>query len=385
MRLHLILATIATTVTQQPGICPHCGSRHIGHWQTVSKPVRDTRLTAVTAERHYCRVCGVTFRVYPTGVTRDQTSQRLQSVAIMLYLLGLSYRAVESAMTAMGHPLSYGSVYAIVQQAADHVPGLRREQVFAGLHTAALGADVTTVKVKGRWLPLGLTVDDVTGQVLTLDQLSDQEAETLVQWLTPIAEQVGAQLLVTDDADGFKAVATRLGLPHQVCKAHVRRNTDALVEQMRALLRETDPSLAAIGLSSEQAIADLQRLQQMAIERRPEQVAELRALHGRYRHAAAPREGEKASVAYRLRLLFLDRWNLWPRLTRYRVWQGANGETIDGTNNGCERGIGWWVKERYRSMRGYKRTRSAVNVSRFLIWCGNHLAIGGADLRLVLR
>jgi hypothetical protein len=82
--------------------------------------------------------------------------------------------------------------------------------------------------------------------------------------------------------------------------------------------------------------------------------------------------------------LFLDRWNLWSRLTCYRTWRGANGETLDGTNNGSERAIGWWVKERYRTMRGYKRCQSAVNVSRLLAWCGNHLNRGGADLALLI-
>jgi hypothetical protein len=49
-----------------------------------------------------------------------------------------------------------------------------------------------------------------------------------------------------------------------------------------------------------------------------------------------------------------------------------------------ERAIGWWLKERYRSMRGYKRPQSAVNVSRLLAWCGNHLGRGGADLAALL-
>jgi hypothetical protein len=71
-------------------------------------------------------------------------------------------------------------------------------------------------------------------------------------------------------------------------------------------------------------------------------------------------------------------------LTRYRTWRGPKGETVDGTNNGCERAIGWWVKERYRTMRGYKRRKSAVNVSRLLAWCGNHLQRGGADLALLV-
>ena len=48
-------------------------------------------------------------------------------------------------------------------------------------------------------------------------------------------------------------------------------------------------------------------------------------------------------------------------------------ETLDGTNNACERAIGWWIKERYRTMRGYKVPENAVNVSRLLAWCGNFL------------
>jgi len=83
------------------------------------------------------------------------------------------------------------------------------------------------------------------------------------------------------------------------------------------------------------------------------------------------------SLAYRLRNLLLDRWNLWPRLTYYRNWKDATGrEILDCTNNATERAIGWWVKERYRTMRGYKRVQSALNVSRLIANCGNHLKSG---------
>jgi hypothetical protein len=87
------------------------------------------------------------------------------------------------------------------------------------------------------------------------------------------------------------------------------------------------------------------------------------------------------SLAYRLRLLFLDRLNLWHRLTRYCKWKGPQGETLDDTNNACERAIGWWIKERSRTMRGYKVPENAVRVSRLLAWCGNFLnAEDGANL-----
>jgi hypothetical protein len=230
-----------------------------------------------------------------------------------------------------------------------------------------------------------LTVDDTSGLVLSVDGLSGEDADTLQEWIAPVAESVGAEILVTDDADALKNVADELGLEQQVCKGHVERNTEGLIETLQAEARtDADGSLAAIGVPPEQALADLGRLEELIHTRRPEDVDELADMHLRYIAASPPGTGEKASAAYRLRLLFLDRWNLWPRLTRYRSWRGPNGETIDGTNNGSERAIGWWVKERYRTMRGYKRKESAVNVSRLLAWCGNHLTRGGADLSLLV-
>lgn len=149
-------------------------------------------------------------------------------MAVLLYLLGLSYGAVTLALSAFGYPWSKTSVYDAVQAAA-RVPGRRREAVFNGVRTPALAGDLTSVRGKGKWQPLGVTVDDVSGQVLTIDALSGEDAATLQAWMALIAEQVGARLLLTDDADSFKQVAAALGLPQQVCKAQVVRTTEALI------------------------------------------------------------------------------------------------------------------------------------------------------------
>jgi hypothetical protein len=203
--------------------------------------------------------------------------------------------------------------------------------------------------------------------------------------MAPIAEAVGAQIVVTDDADGFKGVVDELGMQHQVCKAHVERNTDALISSLEPDARQDkDGSLQEIGVTPQQAVADLHRLGELVRSRQPEEEEELGKMHLRYKQARAPGKGEKASVAYRLRLLLLDRWELWKRLTCYRTWRGPNGEKLDGTNNPSERAIGNFVKERYRTMRGYKVRQNAVNVSRLLVWCGNHLDRGGADLGMLL-
>jgi hypothetical protein len=104
-------------------------------------------------------------------------------------------------------------------------------------------------------------VDPISGLALTIDALSAEDAKTLTAWIEPIAKSVGAEVLVTDDADGFKTVADEVGVQHQVCKAHVLRNTETLIERYQPLVaKDADGSLKAIGVSPEQAAADLTRV-----------------------------------------------------------------------------------------------------------------------------
>jgi transposase-like protein len=67
-------------------------------------------------------------------------------------------------------------------------------------------------------------------------------------------------------------------------------------------------------------------------------------------------------------LLTLDWSQDWSRLTRFQSWRGTQSEKLDGTNNVTERIIGQQVKERYRSMRGYKRKASIKQVSSLIGW-----------------
>ena len=62
----------------------------------VAKPLRDTVYHEV-GDRYECLRCKRTCRVYPEGATRAQTSQRVKGLAVMLYLLGLSYGATSLA------------------------------------------------------------------------------------------------------------------------------------------------------------------------------------------------------------------------------------------------------------------------------------------------
>jgi hypothetical protein len=306
-------------------------------------------------------------------------------MAVMLYLLGLSYGAVELMLAALGVYLSKTSIYRAVQATGEAVPGMKQSEILSGYRTKAVGADLTGVKCKGKWLPIGVVVDPINGMVLSIDCLNGEDAQTLQAWIEPIADQVGAHTLVTDDADAFKQVADQSGLDQQVCKSHVGRNTQGLIAALtQAIEAKEDHSLHELSIEAEQALADLRRLGELIHMRQPDQQAEVQALYERYAQAPAPQKGKSARIAYRMRNLFLDRWNLWPRLTFYRTWKDKEGKPIlDGTHNADERAIGWWVKERYRTMRGYKREQSVLNVSRLIAFCGNNLA-KGLDLASVI-
>lgn len=380
MRLNLLLPDVKPGQYETPKHCQQegCKGKRFYPRQEVEKQLVGGTYQNVKVWRYECASCGCTFRVYPQGVGRQHISHRVLGLAVMLYILGLSYGAVAIVLNALGIGIGKTSVYRAVQAAAQKVPGMKRKALLTGYKTGAVGADVSSVRCKGKWLPLGISVGAVNGWTLSIDALPGEEAQELKAWLEPILEAVQADVLVSDDADAFKKVSDETGRAHQVCKSHVGRNTDALVDELSALIRAgQDRSLEAIGGSAEQALADLARLKTLIHSRQPQEHAELEQMYQRYAHARKPTKGKRFEVAYRMRNLFLDRWNLWPRLTFYRTWRDEYGHPkLDGTNNGCERSIGWWVKERYRSMRGYKRVQSALNVSRLIAHAGNHLSRG---------
>jgi len=249
MRLNLILPVVNPEQIANPDTCPYsgCGGKHFKRHQAVKKALRDSHYQEVCAVRWSCLKCRRTFRVYPQGVQGSPVSDRVKGIAVMLYLLGLSYGAVELMMVALGVFLSKTSVYRTVQAAAEALPGLKRSQIASGYTSKALGADLTSVKCNGKWLPIGVVVDPINGLVLSIDRLSGEDAQTLQAWIAPIADQIGARVLVSDDADAFKQVADKCGLDQQVCKSHVVRNTEELIMTLTQTIQTSkDASLRAL-------------------------------------------------------------------------------------------------------------------------------------------
>jgi hypothetical protein len=87
-----------------------------------NKALRDTVHHQVQVHRYRCLKCKRTFRVYPAGVTHAHSSDRVKGLAVLLYLLGLSYGAVSLALESLGVALSKTQVYETVQAVAARIP-----------------------------------------------------------------------------------------------------------------------------------------------------------------------------------------------------------------------------------------------------------------------
>ena len=368
MRLRLRLPEIREDEYVVPQECPYgCGGRYFALHQACHKAVSEAEYAAVTVKRYRCVRCGRSFRVYPQGVTHRPRSQRLRGIGVMLYVLGLSYGGVADALRAFGWQGSKSSVYRDVQAAGDAVGRLRARA--PARRVRVMSADTTFVMCRREEVTVAVAVDALAGDVLDVELVDSESAESLRPFLQQLKEQYDVEVLVSDDQDSYKTLADELGLQHSICRAHVNRNVAKLVGELATealALPSTSPVPQNVQSTLDHLLADLDYVQLLIALRPPDGGRQLGDMHRRYQAAPPPAKGEKASIWYRFRMALLRWWNNWGRLTQDQRWNRTHESRLDGTNNAAERAIGWWIKERYRTMRTYKRTESVRNLARLI-------------------
>jgi len=243
----------------------------------------------------------------------------------------------------------------------------QRQVVLHGGKRAVIGSDATYVKVKGEEVGVQVVVDDATGELLGLEIIVSESTEAVLEVVRAVAEQVEAEVLVSDDLDSYKGVANALDLEHQICRNHVKRNVDDLAEDLRAQLQAEEPVPDGVDSSPERLLGDVELLRQLVRVRPADGEEQLAQMYARYQAVPPPKAGKRHTVWWRFRMLVTRLWERWLRLT---LDQRRND--LDGTNNSSERCIGWWLKEHYRVMRGYKRTESIRNVFTLTARMGAH-------------
>jgi hypothetical protein len=356
----------ATLPEARPTRCAaeSCSSQTFRRYGKPKKHVRDLSVRDVQAQRWQCTECGRTFRLYPTGVSHRQQTQRLQALSVYLWLLGISLGGVADLLLAFGCPLSRPTILGNLERAGTAARRRLRDRLRSRIVVQTVAVDCTHVTLRGREKVVIQSVDAQSGLSLEIMILPGEDERTIVRYVQRMAKLTGCQVIVTDDADVFKTAADAAGLQHQVCQQHVVPNSLTLLGDIAAQVQALPAqSHGPDGLTVEQALADVAALEEIILARSPGSQADLEDLQQRYQVAEPPRRGTKASAWYRLRLLTLDLAEDWPRLTltdRYRRKDGKR--LVPGTNNVSERGIGLDIKERYRTMRGYKSRTSLLVV-----------------------
>lgn len=346
MKIRLVVPDVNAFPTERPRSCRYCGEPYLHRHGTVRKPVRDHKLGGAIACRYKCVSCGRTFRHYPSGITAKDQSRRTVALATLMYALGLSCSAASHLLGALGAGVCKTTVWRDAQEAGE---ALRRSRPTGRVRV--IGADETVFKVKGKEVVVGFVVDGHSGKTLGFEPLSEGDGRAFEEWLSPYAEELGVEVLVSDDNDSYSVASARLGLSHQLCVAHVRKyvanRANSILEQAEKEWEEQDEKLKTLS-------EDLKALKELLEELPEEGGKRMGRLHRRYLRAAPPRrkgqEAKEATAAYRMRMLTLEIWNKWDKM---RLHLARPELELDGTNNASERSIGK-SKVRYKTMRGYE-------------------------------
>jgi len=205
---------------------------------------------------------------------------------------------------------------------------------------------------------VGFVVDAPSGRTLGFEVLFEGDGKAFREWLEPYAEELGAEVLLSDDNDSYGVAATELGLSHQLCIAHVRKY---LKRRSKSILEQAEGEWGEGDRKYEKLEEDLDRLRGSLEELPEDGEGGIGRLHREYLWAAPPRrkgqEAKEATAAYRMRMLTLKVWNDWNKI---RLHLSRPELKFDGTNNASERGIGK-SKVRYETMRGYKSMDGMIN------------------------
>jgi hypothetical protein len=204
-------------------------------WGSPTKRVRDPKLQQVTVCRYRCCRYQRSFRVYPDGVDRATQTVRLRQLAAVTWALGLSLRSVVAVFDAFGTALSRMTVWRDGQVLGAQVRAQRQTQ-----RVRVLGRDGTARRVAGPPTGPVVAVDLGNGLPVAVAELDEQDPVAVRQWLGPLVNQLGVEVIVTDALGSYRRVAEELGVYHQGCWWPVWRWVSRALIELRPQLPAWD-------------------------------------------------------------------------------------------------------------------------------------------------
>jgi transposase-like protein len=253
----------------------------------------------------------------------------LRVLAVLLWKLGLSYRASSLILGGLAVLVSFMTIWRDVQAEAGKIKrakGWRRVRV--------LGLDGAAVLGWGEKQGVLVAVDLGTGEPLAVGRVNEYDPQAVRRWLEPLVQRHGITVIVTDDLSSYKIVAEKLQLGHQICQFHVRRWVGRTLKE----LQETVP---------QEWLWVVEEIRQLMDVLPPDGGRRLYALWKQLPGRSSKR-GQARTPLEQLRDLLLRLSEHWHS---YCTFQSE--PEIPWTNNATERAIGR-MKMRARTVRGYK-------------------------------
>jgi transposase-like protein len=326
--------------------CPYCHSQILQRWGAVQKPLRDTEYQTLPVYRFRCTEpeCGRTFRHYPQGVESADMSVRLRTLAALAWAMGLSLRGVGTIFSAFGAQLGLSrmSVWRCVQRVGGQLRArLRTEQ--SRHKVRVLGVDGAWVRLGGERVGVMVAVDMGTGHLVHIEVLDEHDPQEVCRWLRPLVEELGVEVVVTDDLNSYEPICEALGVERQVCQFHMLR-------WVGKALRELEPQIEERWPQFKWVLDEVRELVNALPEGGDAQLLEL--WQQIQQECGSRPQTEQANALQRLGGLIIRLSEHWPR---YRLFLTERGRElgVPPTNNLTEQCIGNG-KVRSRTVRGYK-------------------------------
>lgn len=325
----LRLPEVKRRTEERPKRCLYCGGGIFQRWGRVDKAVKDVQVKHVKVYRYRCCGCKRTFRHYPEGNSRADQTERLRLLAVLLWKLGLSYRASSLILSGLEVLVSFMTIWRDVQAETGKIKrakGWKRVRV--------LGLDGAAVLGWGEKQGVLVAVDLGTGEPLAVGCVNEYDPQAVRRWLEPLVQMHGITVIVTDDLSSYKIVAEKLQLGHQICQFHVRRWVGRTLKE----LQETVPK---------EWLWVVEEIRQLMDVLPPDGGRRLYALWKQL-PGRSSRRGQARTPLEQLRDLLLRLSEHWHSYCTFQ----SEPET-PWTNNATERAIGR-MKMRARTVRGYK-------------------------------
>jgi transposase-like protein len=325
----LKLPGVKRKTEERPRKCPYCAGETFQRWGQVIKPVKDMRVRNVKVYRYRCCCCKRTFRHYPVGNSTADQTERLRLFAIVLWTLGLSYRASSLILSGLQVLVSFMTIWRDVQEEAKQI---KKRNPWKPVRV--LGLDGAYVLGWGEKQSVLVAVDLGAGELIAVGYVNEYDPQAIRCWLEPLVQQHGITVIVSDDLFSYKVVAEKLQLGHQVCQFHVRRWVGKTLKDLQATIPK-------------EWLWVLEEVRQLIEVLPPDGSRTLYALWKQLPgRQSQPNQTRSALELLRDLLLRLSQdWQ------HYCAFQSE--PAVPWTNNPTERAIGR-MKMRARTVRGYK-------------------------------